>query len=379
MEFKFRHGENRSTSTLLPQQRTLALPTVPLVSGHPLRGGFPGIIPTTRMYPTSVPISPEEVIRREMEREQIRREMEKDEIRREILANEMARRMELEEEVRRELMSERALKMPIHRMEGINYGSLSMIPGRRLHNSVHNSNIFGGPQPQLAPHKVDITQFYKQTPNETLTNEPNFVLSGPKCKEVFGNVLSGVKHKEVLDVNAVKRKLEASFRVDDKHSESSLEKKTKKDWSCALCHIVTTSEKGLNDHLQGKKHKMKEASRTPTIGLVRRQDGEKLQSGMKPAYKGKLEPLKMDLVVQKTQDLGDTDNENESTTEEKVQKTKALTTRKKFNFYCAFCQVRTHSEIIMQNHKNGKKHLANIKKHNPNSSVDAVCAAENSE
>lgn len=38
MEFKFRHGENRSTSTLLPQQRTLALPTVPLVSGHPLRG-----------------------------------------------------------------------------------------------------------------------------------------------------------------------------------------------------------------------------------------------------------------------------------------------------------------------------------------------------
>lgn len=215
-----------------------------------------------------------------------------------------------------------------------------------------------------------------------------------------------MKHKEVLDVNAVKRKLEASFRVDDKHSESSLEKKTKKDWSCALCHIVTTSEKGLNDHLQGKKHKMKEASRTPTIGkntittlslkksnhcvksnkvivtmnsgLVRRQDGEKLQSGMKPAYKGKLEPLKMDLVVQKTQDLGDTDNENESTTEEKVQKTKALTTRKKFNFYCAFCQVRTHSEIIMQNHKNGKKHLANIKKHNPNSSVDAVCAAENS-
>ncbi|WVZ12710.1 hypothetical protein V8G54_017240 [Vigna mungo] len=322
------------------------------------------------MYPTSVPISPEEVVRREIEREHIRREMEKDEIRREILAGEMARRMELEEEVRRELMSERALEMPIHRMEGNTYGervSLSMIPGRRLHNSVHNSNTFGGPQPQLA-HKVDITQFYKQTPNETLTNK------------VSGNVLSGVKHKEVLDVNDVKRKLEASFGFDDKHSGSSLEKKPKKDWGCALCHIVTTSEKGLNDHLQGKKHKMKEASRTPTIGLVaRRQDGEKLQSGMKPAYKDKLEPLKMDLVVQKTQDLAGTDNENESTTEEKVQTTKALIPRKKVNFYCAFCQVRTHSEIIMQNHKNGKKHLANIKKHSPNSSVGAVCAAENSE
>ncbi|XP_047169081.1 uncharacterized protein LOC124837683 isoform X1 [Vigna umbellata] len=255
MEFRFRHGENQST--LLPQQRTLALSTVPLVSGHPLRGGFSGIIRGSKMYPTSVPINPEEVIRREMEREQIRREMEKEEIRREILAGEMARRMELEEEVRRELMSERAL--------GITCGervSLSMIPGRRLQNSVHNSNIFGGPQPQLA-HKVDITQFYKQKPNETLTNnQPNVVLSGAKCKEVL--------HREVLDVNLVKRKLEASFRGDDKHSGSSLEKKPKNDWRCALCHIVTTSEKGLNDHLQGKKHKIKEASRTPKIGLVAR-------------------------------------------------------------------------------------------------------------
>jgi len=105
-----------------------------------------------------------------MVREQIRRELEKEEIRREILAREMAWRRDLEEEVRREMASERALRMPMHRMEGVTFGervfSYSMNPGMRLNNPDHNNNIFGGPQPQLAP-KVDITQFNKQIPDET--------------------------------------------------------------------------------------------------------------------------------------------------------------------------------------------------------------------
>ncbi|XP_027917727.1 uncharacterized protein LOC114176770 isoform X2 [Vigna unguiculata] len=414
MEFKFRDdGGNRSTSTtLLAHQRSLS--TVPLVSGHhPLRGGFSGIIPAPpRMYPTPVPINSEEAIRQEIEREQIRREIEKEEIRREILAGERARRLELEEEVRRELASERALKMPIHRMEGITYGergvSLTMIPGMTLHNSVNNNKLCGGPQPQLRP-RLEIRQLYKQRPNETLTIKSNAALSVAKCKEMVDDDLSGVKHKEVINVNlgGVKRKRETPFLLDDNHSGTSLEKKPKKDWGCALCQIVTTSEKGLNDHLQGKKHKVKEASftrkkgksTTTTLslqksnqceksdkvvvtmnsGLDARKNGETLQSDMNPAYKGKVEPIEKDLAVEKSQDLGGTDNENEATTTEKeVQKSNA--TMKKFSFYCAFCEVRTHSEIVMQSHKSGKKHLANIRKHNnPNSSAGGACDAANSE
>lgn len=114
-----------------------------------------------------------------MVREQIRREMEKEEIRREILAGEMAWRRELEEEVRRELASERALRMPMHRIEGVTFGervSLSMNPDKRmnpelrLNSPVNSDNICGGPQPQLLP-KVDITPFYKQMPNESLINK----------------------------------------------------------------------------------------------------------------------------------------------------------------------------------------------------------------
>ena len=33
-----------------------------------------------------------------------------------------------------------------------------------------------------------------------------------------------------------------------------------RDWSCALCQVSATSEAGLNQHLEGKKHKAKQES-----------------------------------------------------------------------------------------------------------------------
>jgi len=239
-----------------------------------------------------------------------------------------------------------------------------------------------------------------------LQAKPDAAFCSAKFKEVLDVNLGGAKSKEVVDVNlgGAKRKLVTSFAVDDNDSGSSSQKKSKKEWSCAVCHIVATSEKGLNDHLQGKKHKVKAASlTTPKMGkstkttlslkksnkcvkstqvvvtmnsgLDGRQDGSDISS----ADKGKLELVEKDLAVQKTQNLGGIDTEkNEATTEKEVSKTNALTRRKRFKFYCEFCQVRTHSEIVMQSHKSGKKHLANIAKINPNNSAGA-CAAANAE
>ncbi|CAD6210956.1 unnamed protein product [Miscanthus lutarioriparius] len=56
-----------------------------------------------------------------------------------------------------------------------------------------------------------------------------------------------------MKVSGVKRKADAS---------SATTKPTKlqtaaRDWSCALCQVSATSEAGLNQHLEGKKHKAK--------------------------------------------------------------------------------------------------------------------------
>lgn len=70
-------------------------------------------------------------------------------------------------------------------------------------------------------------------------------------------------------VSSVKRKAVAPPAVNDDNEQAAtnLQKKPKRDWSCELCQVTTTSENGLNDHLRGKKHKAKEAALTaPKIG-----------------------------------------------------------------------------------------------------------------
>ncbi|KAK7291946.1 hypothetical protein RIF29_07517 [Crotalaria pallida] len=56
-----------------------------------------------------------------------------------------------------------------------------------------------------------------------------------------------------------KRKALSAPDVDgSNHLPSGLRKKPKEEWSCAVCHVSATSEKGLKEHLQGKKHTAKE-------------------------------------------------------------------------------------------------------------------------
>lgn len=105
-------------------------------------------------------------------------------------------------------------------------------------------------------------------------------------------------------------------------------KKPKEDWSCAICQISTTSEQGLKEHLQGKKHRAKEA------GL-----------GTKSAKKDKS-------LLQKNQDADD------------LEKKRMESKKDKFEFWCDVCQKGTHTEIVMTNHKMGKKHIARVEKLN---------------
>ncbi|RZC25935.1 hypothetical protein D0Y65_004565 [Glycine soja] len=121
--------------------------------------------------------------------------------------------------------------------------------------------------------------------------------------------------KPDVDPYGAKRKAGKPPTIDDNHhSGFSVEKKPKREWSCGLCQITTTNEKGLNNHLEGKKHKAKASLRTKKIGLDARLDGQKLQRGITSTNIGILEPRKEDQVVQNSQGLGGLDNENEIAT-----------------------------------------------------------------
>jgi len=67
------------------------------------------------------------------------------------------------------------------------------------------------------------------------------------------------------DLYGAKRKAATPDAPNDEPSEIGMKKKPKEEWSCELCQIKATSESGLNAHLNGKKHKAKEAGQKRKI------------------------------------------------------------------------------------------------------------------
>ncbi|KAK7329917.1 hypothetical protein VNO77_24099 [Canavalia gladiata] len=321
-------------------------------------GGFSGDVPAPKIFRMPVPVNAGEALRRELEKEHIRREIEKEQIRREIVAGEIAvaRRRELEEEVRRELALERGLRMPIQRNLVASTEGFSLQERVSVCLNPRGSpvdSIYGVSQPQL-PRILGPTEI-KPSPQ---SNKDKLIILKKPEPNVFG----------------AKRKAATPPAVDGReHSPFSLQKKPKEEWSCALCQVSATSERGLNDHLQGKKHKAKEAAlRTPKIGLDARADMEPFQPCITRADinhttvdKGVMEPKIVEQPVQKSQDIGGLENENGTATGKEAGKINA-STMKKLKFWCDICQVGTRSEIVMQSHKIGKKHLIRMKKFRQN-------------
>ncbi|KAH1203005.1 hypothetical protein GmHk_17G049338 [Glycine max] len=336
-QFKYRDGQIRRT----PSPLRSPLPSNSYVSNRPLHGcdfasgGFPSNVSAPRVFPMVMPINVNEVFQRELEKEKIWRELEKEKIRREIIAREMAfaQRRELEDEVRKEMELERTSRMSMQRSEGIAFRE----PISESINQSRSNNItmFGGlpfhlsSQASKQIHTDNIQFDNKEASNSKDKNKPN-----DHC---------GEKRKAM------------TLAIDD---NESLRKKAKKEWTCELCQISTTSEKGLNDHIQGKKHKAnKESTRTQKIGLDSRPESETLHSCFTPADTCNLESEEKGQVVQNSKGLGDLDDQNKTTTSKQAHETSALSKGKKFEFWCELCQVQTQSEIVMQSHHNGKKTL----------------------
>ncbi|KAI7751875.1 hypothetical protein M8C21_002602, partial [Ambrosia artemisiifolia] len=98
-------------------------------------------------------------------------------------------------------------------------------------------------------------------------NEEVIVLAKPDGESL--ETLSGTKRKLTPPV------YEGSSEPGSPISDRS-RKKVKEEWSCPICQVSTTSERGLMQHIQGKKHQIKEAA------LVAQKTGANVGLGVAP-------------------------------------------------------------------------------------------------
>ncbi|XP_077221867.1 uncharacterized protein LOC143855684 [Tasmannia lanceolata] len=337
MEFRFRAGEDRTSSYL------------PSSSGD---GFFTAQALRAGIFPNPVP-----------GREALRRELEKERIREEIIAREIVRKRELEEEVRREMQLERE----IARRHADRFSLASSLPLERrvlLQRRVSEARVddrlclsearvedrlrlsearVEDRLPVLVRHR-QVGAFerlpVKDRP-EPLEKEVKPLMEVSKGKVLFfsknatGPSLAGTKRKAVAATSGNEAWLPSS-------------KKTQKEWSCALCQVSTTSKEGLNDHLQGKKHKAKEAE----LGMS--------NTGAKSMGSSATFPKKADksMLGKKGAATNKPKANRRKKQEEKQQQIKGY--KKRFTFFCKLCRVKCNSEFMKAEHCNGKRHISRL-------------------
>ncbi|XP_019071581.1 uncharacterized protein [Solanum lycopersicum] len=166
-------------------------------------------------------------------------------------------------------------------------------------------------------------------------------------------ILSGAKRKAITLIE----------KVVDKPSLSSAPLKNVTEWNCELCQVCTTSQDGLNDHFQGKKHKRKVAA------IREHKDDKNCSIGLLPKKPKLTQPMERpcdDLISgEKLEEESSAINDNDPASlliDDSATDLRKRTTHEKqeFPFWCDTCQIGTFSEIVMEAHKIGKKHKCKV-------------------
>ncbi|XP_057966852.1 uncharacterized protein LOC131157032 [Malania oleifera] len=397
MDFRFRATDD-IPSTYLPSSSNFSFFTE-----QALRAGY-----------SSMEFRRNEVLRNPSDvREVVLRELEKEQIRGEIIAAEVARRRELEDEVRKELMFERELAL--RRAAAEDFPLVSPFPIAASAKIFEGFGRFESRLPLLGQFDarsleeriafpirrdlsaaLDLVPFQRrleaQAPEVKSASEPNkekvIILAKPDQN------LSGVKRKSLTPPALGTGELPAAGQMK-KFKElpaAGQVKKFKEEWSCALCQVSATCEQGLDEHLQGKKHKAKEA------GLMARRAGKNSFTALPKraakvvegtAFPNSEQQKKMEdelqeikrigetsllnentedlngkkndkkIVNKKEQDAGDSKKEHGEILVHKMQNT-FDPNKRKFRFWCEMCKIGAYSEGVMDNHKRGRKHIARL-------------------
>ncbi|PIN17629.1 hypothetical protein CDL12_09696 [Handroanthus impetiginosus] len=200
----------------------------------------------------------------------------------------------------------------------------------KKHKAKETENISGSERsPVTPPSKGDVNE---SPSNGTLKKKAKVEWSCGLCQAHGNNERSlnqhiqGKKHKakEAEDISGSERSAvtpPSRGDVNGSPSDGTLKKKAKVEWSCSLCQAHGNNERSLNKHLEGKKHKAKEAKNIS--GSER--------SPVAPPPKGDL---------------------NESSSDGSLKK------KAKVEWSCVICQVHGNNECNLNHHLQGKKHKA---------------------
>eukprot|EP00262_Sarcandra_glabra_P013399 TRINITY_DN370_c0_g3_i1.p1 TRINITY_DN370_c0_g3~~TRINITY_DN370_c0_g3_i1.p1 ORF type:complete len:424 (+),score=63.07 TRINITY_DN370_c0_g3_i1:111-1274(+) len=322
MEFRLRAGENLPASSFLSSASTDGYFTT-----QALRAGYIG---TLRSAAADI-----------RARDALQREIEKERIREEIIASEIVRKRVLEEEVRRELAIERGLALQ-QRPAGtdrfpfmtVSVVSEPRVPGVRVGER-------GGLQGRSEVRIVERLPFQRNSGAAVGVGASEVKLLPPPAATAFEGSKGGpvvfLGKSPKPNLVGLKRKASDATTAVNENPWLVGPKKVAKEWNCALCQVSTTSEEGLNDHLQGKKHKSKEQLRAnktiakTKVKQTKKQDEKKQLVGAiakQVAAKHKTEGVK----------------------------------KRKFAFWCIHCKVGCHSGTVMAAHCRGKKHKAQVQR-----------------
>ncbi|XP_050364956.1 uncharacterized protein LOC126783517 isoform X2 [Argentina anserina] len=164
-------------------------------------------------------------------------------------------------------------------------------------------------------------------------------------------------------------------------------REVQKEWTCALCQVTTTSEKTLNFHLSGRKHKVayealkaKNQAKVPKISPAsthqpNKETGKSIHSSESKTkgtvnenvrgQKSNGPPPTTNKCCKQKEEVAESVSSNGQKGKTAIPVGKVQSQQPKPNevprvkspsFWCEICSLRCPSEIDMRSHLNGKKH-----------------------
>lgn len=277
--------------------------------------------------------------------------MIKERIRDEILAGELAERRMLEDEVRREIEMERVMNMRRIQMERTRFSRLAGTSDTFNRGNTMPQSFFPS-RPQI---KSGPSRYFEDAAEHTFRERSPFRPSQYQNSEFLPS-----QQNANFRLSGTKRKIKGESQLPEKQ------------WGCALCEVHTTCENSLKAHLEGKKHKTKEALVAPK-NISRDEPSE--NSHPLPKKNGTLR-LKGTLASG-TSAIGSKNKQppvkGGSALQTKGTSASGLKNKKLTSggghwkrFWCSVCRVKCNSENMLELHRAGRKHkfLTELKESN---------------